>query len=552
MKKLILLLLFVSLLFAGTEIYSVSSVTSADISENLPSNVVTDNYSISVSVPELITPLLHADDYLGTGETGDDITISAGSGQEGVLTHIPIAYNQKIAVGWQLIAVPYGEAVSVSVMVADMLADGISVSTVTIYDNATSSDIVYSPSTGTTNFSIQYGDAVYVNSNTNGYFELDELVDARTQYVFGVEWNDMGKLICDLEMTASEFTDIINITSNRMARIYWMEYGSWSYYNCETHCGENIVLDGSFGLHLKFNTATTWNPTIGQGGDLTLRSGQGSFGSGDISLEVASSELSNPGDITFKIGTGGDGYVGGDIILSAGLGNNASNGTIQLLMGNVGIGTSTPTALLHLAAGTATNPSLKFEAGTLLTTPETGSIEYDGNKFYITNNGKQKAIDRTSDVALETVTVSNTITETTLWTGEMGANSLDAGNVFKFHCDGLISNGGPSSTDEVILRVKVGGNTVVSLHPVTKTLSDTLWHVEANAIQRTIGVSGERAIHIHLVIGNPNTTGDEVVVIATTTINTTNNMDVTITAQWASADAANTISLYQGFMEYKN
>ena len=29
-------------------------------------------------------------------------------------------------------------------------------------------------------------------------------------------------------------------------------------------------------------------------------------------------------------------------------------------------------------------------------------------------------------------------------------------------------------------------------------------------------------------------------------------MDITITAQWESADAANTISLYQGFVEYKN
>ena len=41
-------------------------------------------------------------------------------------------------------------------------------------------------------------------------------------------------------------------------------------------------------------------------------------------------------------------------------------------------------------------------------------------------------------------------------------------------------------------------------------------------------------------------------VIGVATINTTNNMNVTLTAQWASKDAANTISLYQGFMEYKN
>jgi len=29
-------------------------------------------------------------------------------------------------------------------------------------------------------------------------------------------------------------------------------------------------------------------------------------------------------------------------------------------------------------------------------------------------------------------------------------------------------------------------------------------------------------------------------------------MDITVTAQWGSAKEANTISLYQGYMEYKN
>ena len=35
-------------------------------------------------------------------------------------------------------------------------------------------------------------------------------------------------------------------------------------------------------------------------------------------------------------------------------------------------------------------------------------------------------------------------------------------------------------------------------------------------------------------------------------IDTTADMTVTITAQWASADVNNIISLYQGFMEYKH
>ena len=54
---------------------------------------------------------------------------------------------------------------------------------------------------------------------------------------------------------------------------------------------------------------------------------------------------------------------------------------------NVGIGTTTPMALLHINSGKATANSapLKFTSGTNLTTPEAGAVEYDGVNTYITN-----------------------------------------------------------------------------------------------------------------------------------------------------------------------
>ena len=173
-------------------------------------------------------------------------------------------------------------------------------------------------------------------------------------------------------------------------------------------------------------------------------------------------------------------------------------------------------------------------------------------RMYLKNLDVERSIDRTSDVTVATVTVANTTAETTLWTGKMGANSLRAGNVFKFHADGVVSNGGATAADEVTIRIKVGGVTKVTLSPDTKTLSSVMWHLNANATQRTIGSAGSRAIHAHLVIGDPATTGDDVHLEGVAAIDTTANMDVTVTAQWASAAADNTISLYQGFMEYKN
>ena len=65
--------------------------------------------------------------------------------------------------------------------------------------------------------------------------------------------------------------------------------------------------------------------------------------------------------------------------------------TIQTT-GEVGIGTASPTAVLHLIAGTATagTAPLKFTSGTNLTTAEAGAMEYDGTSLYFTNGGAQR------------------------------------------------------------------------------------------------------------------------------------------------------------------
>jgi hypothetical protein len=60
--------------------------------------------------------------------------------------------------------------------------------------------------------------------------------------------------------------------------------------------------------------------------------------------------------------------------------------------GNVGIGTTSPTAALHLKAGvaSASGAPLKFTAGTLLTALELGALEFTDNgtisHLYVTVN----------------------------------------------------------------------------------------------------------------------------------------------------------------------
>jgi hypothetical protein len=65
-----------------------------------------------------------------------------------------------------------------------------------------------------------------------------------------------------------------------------------------------------------------------------------------------------------------------------------SNGGINFFNGSVGVGTTSPTAELHIAAGAAAANSapLKFTSGTNLTTPEAGVVEYDGTIMTATTN----------------------------------------------------------------------------------------------------------------------------------------------------------------------
>jgi len=209
---------------------------------------------------------------------------------------------------------------------------------------------------------------------------------------------------------------------------------------------------------------------------------------------------------------------------------------------------------IALPAGTANAAPLKFTAGPLLENPEAGSIEFYDNRFYITNIRHQRAIDRTSDVAVETVTCDgaakpggNSTDEVTLWTGVMEANSLVAGNMFTFHADGVVDSA--SNGDLVTLRVKVNDVTKATLQQDTKKMVGAHWHIDANATQRTInnGGNGSRAIHIHLEIDELNSH-----VLGVVEIDTTASMDVTLTAQWNNEDAGNVLSLYQGYMGYKN
>lgn len=89
-------------------------------------------------------------------------------------------------------------------------------------------------------------------------------------------------------------------------------------------------------------------------------------------------------------------------------------GSIRLQMSqNVGI-KRVPTAYFHIAAGTATAGSspLKLTSGTNLTTPETGSIEYNGTNLFFTRTGttRENILTGNSGATAPTTTAAGTVT----------------------------------------------------------------------------------------------------------------------------------------------
>ena len=85
----------------------------------------------------------------------------------------------------------------------------------------------------------------------------------------------------------------------------------------------------------------------------------------------------------------------------------SSNGveSMRIKGSNVGIGQTSPTAKLHIAAGTSTagTAPLKLTAGTLMTNPEAGAIEFDGTHFWATIGTARYQVDQQADGAIVNV-----------------------------------------------------------------------------------------------------------------------------------------------------
>jgi hypothetical protein len=117
---------------------------------------------------------------------------------------------------------------------------------------------------------------------------------------------------------------------------------------------------------------------------------------GYLNLSGGSSVTQNGGRVNIEGGSSSGSFgAGGSVYLNGGTGDTSLDGHVYLanLRGRVSIGVANPAAILHLKAGTSAinTAPLKFTAGTNLTTPSAGAVEWDGtNLFHYANKWPDK------------------------------------------------------------------------------------------------------------------------------------------------------------------
>lgn len=247
------------------------------------------------------------------------------------------------------------------------------------------------------------------------------------------------------------------------------------------------------------------------------------------------------------------GNVGGGSILfqtsPLGVSGSGQNALVtvgsMLSTGQVAIGSQTPTALLHLAAGGggAGFAPLKFTTSALLVTPESGAMEYRSPSFFVTPVTNHRGISMSGNIPVADQTVANTVTETTLYTGIISANEMNANMAFRVTVLGRYS---ALVADHFTLNFKQGGTTFLSIASAAATVTNAYWKAEFIVVCRTTGAAGTVISTARLISNNLTQSAADT---GTHTLDTTAAQNITITVTWSAASASDTITATQFFME---
>lgn len=153
------------------------------------------------------------------------------------------------------------------------------------------------------------------------------------------------------------------------------------------------------------------------------------------------------------------------------------------------------------------------------------------------------------------VTVANTTTETSLFGAGQGSltlplNALTTGKRVRWTLLGVITDTG---TPTLNLRIKVGGNTIASTGAValTGTVVNRVFRLEFDMVCRTIGSTGTVIGQGSFWYDNSTNAGttEGIAMTSTATVNTTTQLTLDATAEWGTADPADTLTVTNAMVE---
>ncbi len=214
--------------------------------------------------------------------------------------------------------------------------------------------------------------------------------------------------------------------------------------------------------------------------------------------------------------------------------------------GNVGAGVISPTAILHLKAGTAaanTSP-MKFTPGTLLASPETGSLESNISGLFYTTLGDRRSIVQGSQPIVGSTTVADTLVETVIYTTTLAANELIAGESLWTHIFGYMSTRPAGPGDTCTIRTYIGTSLVLTNTLTGKHITDEPISIEPALTIRSVGSFGTVFGYAKCEIANLSYSSANT---STVVVDTTAVSSITISVQWDVANASNSITIAQGW-----
>ena len=157
----------------------------------------------------------------------------------------------------------------------------------------------------------------------------------------------------------------------------------------------------------------------------------------------------------------------------------------------IGMGNTTPTAKLHIAAGSATagTAPLKLTSGTLMSTPEAGAIEFDGTHYYVTIGTTRYQLDQQASSSnimdVNTLRASTAVITPNVYGSEVAYGDLTLSSTLNAYKDKIFFGSAQTSVyDELNGRLGIG-------------TASPAYNLDVNGTLRATGnISQDRAMYI--------------------------------------------------------